>query len=264
MQRALRRSSQLTNSLFSSARRYKFMSTMALKTITAQNAAALDKDLMDSGAFSIDQLMELAGLSVSQAVYKVHPPCKGKNVLIVCGPGNNGGDGLVCARHLAHYGYNPTIYYPKHAKNELYERLKVQLHNLSVPFTDDFAGALSTTTLIVDAIFGFSFGGPLREPYPAIISQIESAKVPVVSVDAPSSWDIETGPPKDGPGARFMPEVLVSLTAPKPCVKFFRGRHFIGGRFLTKATAEKYGLDVPDYPGIDQVMEIDVEGSEKL
>ncbi|KAI1915628.1 hypothetical protein LOZ53_001425 [Ophidiomyces ophidiicola] len=237
---------------------------MALKTITAQNAAALDKDLMDYGAFSIDQLMELAGLSVSQAVYKVHPPSKGKNVLVVCGPGNNGGDGLVCARHLAHYGYTPTVYYPKQGKNELYERLATQLRNLCVPFASDFPTSLSTTSLVIDAIFGFSFGGPLREPYPAIISALENTRVPVVSVDAPSSWDIESGPPNEGPGAKFMPEVLVSLTAPKPCVKFFKGRHFIGGRFLTKTVAEKYGLDVPDYPGIDQVMEVEAEGAEKL
>ncbi|KAI1921298.1 hypothetical protein LOZ12_001227 [Ophidiomyces ophidiicola] len=237
---------------------------MALKTITAQNAAALDKDLMDYGAFSIDQLMELAGLSVSQAVYKVHPPSKGKNVLVVCGPGNNGGDGLVCARHLAHYGYTPTVYYPKQGKNELYERLATQLRNLCVPFASDFPTSLSTTSLVIDAIFGFSFGGPLREPYPAIVSALENTRVPVVSVDAPSSWDIESGPPNEGPGAKFMPEVLVSLTAPKPCVKFFKGRHFIGGRFLTKTVAEKYGLDVPDYPGIDQVMEVEAEGAEKL
>ncbi|KAG7103784.1 hypothetical protein HYQ46_001449 [Verticillium longisporum] len=67
---------------------------MALKTLGAKAAAALDKDLMSAGAFSIDQLMELAGLSVSQAVYKVHPPSKGRNILVACGPGNNGGDGL--------------------------------------------------------------------------------------------------------------------------------------------------------------------------
>lgn len=79
---------------------------------------------MSSGAFSIDQLMELAGLSVSQAgiptlilnhtncrvetsrhtnsllhtVYKVHPPSSGKNVLVVCGPGNNG---KLCKRSVA-------------------------------------------------------------------------------------------------------------------------------------------------------------------
>lgn len=73
---------------------------------------------MDAGGFSIDQLMELAGLSVSQAgndyhvdpftvcrtpltnwlltiVYRVHPPEKGKNILVGCGPGNNGRDKTV-------------------------------------------------------------------------------------------------------------------------------------------------------------------------
>ena len=44
--------------------------------------------------------MELAGLSVSQALYRVHPIQKGKRILVICGPGNNGGDGMVAARHL--------------------------------------------------------------------------------------------------------------------------------------------------------------------
>ena len=43
--------------------------------------------------------------------------------------------------------------------------------------------------------------------------------MPVTSVDAPSSWDIENGPPDDGPGKGFHPAALVSLTAPKPLVK---------------------------------------------
>jgi NAD(P)H-hydrate epimerase len=44
--------------------------------------------------------MELAGLSVSQALYRLHPLSQGKRILVVCGPGNNGGDGMVAARHL--------------------------------------------------------------------------------------------------------------------------------------------------------------------
>ncbi|KAL1980399.1 hypothetical protein VTN96DRAFT_4185 [Rasamsonia emersonii] len=237
---------------------------MSLKAISPKDAAALDKDLMEVGGFSLDQLMELAGLSVSQAVYRFHPLSKGKNVLVVCGPGNNGGDGLVAARHLAHYGYNPSVYYPKQGKNELYERLKIQLKNLNVPFVPDFTEALKSADLVIDAIFGFSFGGPLREPFPSIIYQMEETKVPVLSIDAPSSWDITTGPPKEGPGSKFMPGALVSLTAPKPCVKWYRGRHFVGGRFLTKDIAEKYDLDLPEYPGIDQIVEVGVDADEKL
>lgn len=56
-----------------------------------------------------------------KTVFKLQPLSKGKRILVACGPGNNGGDGLVAARHLFHYGYQPTIYYPKQSKNELYQ-----------------------------------------------------------------------------------------------------------------------------------------------
>ncbi|KAE8381429.1 YjeF N-terminal domain-containing protein [Aspergillus bertholletiae] len=245
-------------------RYYSRTTRMSLKAISSKDAASLDKDLMEIGGWSLDQLMELAGLSVSQAVYRVHPPSSGMNILVVCGPGNNGGDGLVAARHLAQYGYKPSIYYPKEGKNDLYQRLKIQLDNLSVPFITDFSTAIKSANLIVDAIFGFSFGGPLRDPFPTVISQIEAAAVPVLSVDAPSSWDIEGGPPKEGPGSKFMPEYLISLTAPKPCVRYYQGRHFLGGRFLTKSVTEKYGLDLPNYPGIDQIVEVEVDAEGRL
>ncbi|KAK0726230.1 YjeF N-terminal domain-containing protein [Apiosordaria backusii] len=233
---------------------------MALKTLGAKAAAALDKELMSTGAFSIDQLMELAGLSVSQAVFRVHPINKGRRVLVAVGPGNNGGDGLVAARHLRHYGYHPTIYYPKRSKNELYQRLAKQLEDLDVPFVDDFPQALSSTDHVIDAIFGFSFSGEVREPFPAVINALAETKVPVTSVDAPSSWNIEEGPPKTGVGSNFHPNFLVSLTAPKPLVKHFKGRHFIGGRFVTPAIAAKYDFDVPEYEGLDQVVEVGPSG----
>lgn len=90
--------------------------------------------------------------------------------------------------------------------------------------------------------------------------------MPVLAVDAPSSWGVDEGPPKDGPGKGFMPQALISLTAPKPLVKWFTGRHFLGGRFLGPDVAERYGLDVPRYEGLDQVVEVAVqgEGEEKL
>lgn len=257
---------------------------MALRTLGAKAAAALDQELMSTGAFSLDQLMELAGLSVSQALFKLQPPSRGNRILIAVGPGNNGGDGLVAARHLWHYGYKPTVYYPKRPKNELYQvscfstgkeekrgegqirklttvttqRLTTQLQDLNVPFTSDFHSSLSQTDYIIDSIFGFSFSGEVREPFPSVISALATTKVPVLAVDAPSSWNIETGPPDEGPGKKYNPDALISLTAPKPLVKWFEGRHFVGGRFLTKDMAEKYQLDVPPFEGIDQVVEVPI------
>ncbi|PHH54104.1 NAD(P)H-hydrate epimerase [Ceratocystis fimbriata CBS 114723] len=234
---------------------------MTLKTLGAKAAAALDAELMSSGAFSIDQLMELAGLAVSQAIFKVHPISKGPRVLVAVGPGNNGGDGLVAARHLHMYGYTPTVYYPKRPSNELYQRLTKQLQDLSIPFSNDFSDALGSADHVVDAIFGFSFSGPVREPFRSVISQLASTSVPVTSIDAPSSWDIHSGPPPAGNlGCDFHPATLVSLTAPKPLVRMFKGRHFIGGRFVGREVAERYGFEVPPYQGLEQVVEIDEAG----
>ena len=66
--------------------------------------------------YSLEQLMELAGLAVAQATHDFVqtelklPPCR---VLTVCGPGNNGGDVIVAARHLSMFGYTSSLYYPK-------------------------------------------------------------------------------------------------------------------------------------------------------
>jgi len=65
----------------------------------------VDEELMGPLGFSVDQLMELAGLSVASSILAEYPPSKSPRILIVAGPGNNGGDGLVAARHLYHFGY---------------------------------------------------------------------------------------------------------------------------------------------------------------
>ena len=68
-----------------------------------KEAQQLDVDLMSPElGFSIDQLMELAGLSCASAIIAEYPTSTHRDVVILAGPGNNGGDGLVCARHLHH------------------------------------------------------------------------------------------------------------------------------------------------------------------
>jgi len=234
-----------------------------LKTLGPQAAADLDGDLMsESGGFSLDQLMELAGLSVSQAVYKVHPPSAGKRILLACGPGNNGGDGLVAARHLYFYGYTPTVYYPKPTQKPIFDGLQKQLKNLHIKFDNEskFEDLAKDTDLIVDALFGFSFKPPVREPFDEAIKVMESGVKPVLAVDTPSSWHVEDGPQNEGIGSKYMPDYLISLTAAKPNVGHFKGKkHFIGGRFLGEDVAKKYSLNIPEYQGVDQIVEVPVD-----
>ncbi|KAJ3371140.1 NAD(P)H-hydrate epimerase [Allomyces arbusculus] len=240
-----------------------------LVTYLGQKAAqAIDVELMSAqGGFSIDQLMELAGLSVAQAVERAFPlgsaPTapgelpKNARVLVCCGPGNNGGDGLLGTLHLRHFGYAPMIFYPKKSRKPLFAGLTTQLSNLDIPFVGEplaplLDDALQSSDLIVDALFGFSFSGDVRAPFDQVIQKINDAKKPIVSVDVPSGWDVEQGP-IDGKLKIESPAVLVSLTAPKlGCLKF-DGTHFVGGRFIPPSLAARFGLTLPVYERSDQI-----------
>jgi hydroxyethylthiazole kinase-like uncharacterized protein yjeF len=204
--------------------------------IGAQLAKDIDDRLMSSsGGFSIEQLMELAGFSVAAASLDFFQNNKHLNtrndreVLVVCGPGNNGGDGLVAARHLQHFGFQPTVIYPKQGKGQLFVNLVKQLDNLKIPIYQEPPALESSKRFLfaVDALFGFSFTGPPRQPYSNIIQLLVESKVSVVSVDIPSGWDVENG---DIHGTNFKPAAVVSLTAPKLCMRDYVGTHYVGGR----------------------------------
>eukprot|EP00968_Pinguiococcus_pyrenoidosus_P027707 scaffold7417_cov258-Pinguiococcus_pyrenoidosus.AAC.7 len=221
-------------------------------------AKALDEELMGDYGFTLEQLMELAGLSVAAAVREAYP--SGKKVALLCGPGNNGGDGLVAARHLKFFGYEPVVYYPKSGQNEHYAKLLTQLRSVGVPVLTDAEPELATFDVAVDALFGFGFKGTPREPFASLLERLAAAQedgaVKVLSVDVPSGWDVELGPTAAG-AKPLRPDTLVSLTAPKLASKHFTGaRHFVGGRFLPEGLGVKYNIAMPRYKGASQIAEI--------
>ncbi|XP_048332079.1 pyridoxine/pyridoxamine 5'-phosphate oxidase 1, chloroplastic isoform X2 [Ziziphus jujuba] len=238
----------------------------SISYLSQREAAEIDETLMGPLGFSVDQLMELAGLSVATSIAEVYKPSEYKRVLAVCGPGNNGGDGLVAARHLHHFGYKPFVCYPKRTPKPLYSGLVTQLESLSVPFisVEDLPLDLSEEfDILLDAMFGFSYHGVPRPPFDGLIQMLVSLrnydqtrqKSPaIVSVDIPSGWHVEEG---DIGGAGIKPDMLVSLTAPKLCAKKFCGpHHFLGGRFVPPSIADKYKLNLPSYPGTSMCVRI--------
>ncbi|CAJ0945840.1 unnamed protein product [Ranitomeya imitator] len=185
--------------------------------IPQAEAQAVDEELFNEYKFSVDQLMELAGLSCATAIAKAYPVSSFTaglpTVLVVCGPGNNGGDGLVCARHLKLFGYLPAVYYPKRPNKTLFENLTTQCQKMDIPLLSEFPEEAEVIdgayNLVIDAIFGFSFKGAVREPFGSILNTLKRITIPIASVDVPSGWDVEKGNP-DG----LQPDMLISLTAP--------------------------------------------------
>jgi NAD(P)H-hydrate epimerase len=233
------------------------MASTAVKYLSQEEAQAVDQELFNEYQFSVDQLMELAGLSCATAIAKAYPPTSMSKspptVLVICGPGNNGGDGLVCARHLKLFGYQPTIYYPKRPNKPLFTGLVTQCQKMDIPFLDEmFPESMMIDELyelVVDAIFGFSFRGDVREPFHNILNVLSGVTVPIASIDIPSGWDVEKGN-----SGGIQPDLLISLTAPKKSATQFTGRyHYLGGRFVPPALEKKYQLNLPSYPDTECV-----------
>lgn len=226
--------------------------------VDALVAKEIDDRLMSRPGYTLDQLMELAGYSVACAAHDLilqrQSTLHSKTILIYCGPGNNGGDGLVAARHLKHFGFHPVVVYPKPSSGQIFANLVAQLQGLDIDVLNasqlPSQEKVAEAALVIDGLFGFSFKGPSREPFASIIQQfrslqeIEMWRIPVLSIDIPSGWDVDEG---DIHGTGFLPEAVISLTLPKRCMRDFQGTHYVGGRFMPPRLARELGLTVPDY-----------------
>jgi NAD(P)H-hydrate epimerase len=118
-------------------------------------------------------------------------------ILILCGGGNNGGDGLAAARHLHNRGADVAIGLltdPSAYKGDALTNWWIaQAMNLA---TAPFEAAMlqdPPPMLIIDAVFGTGLTKPPRDPFPAVAASINHSGLPVLSVDVPSGLDCDTG-----------------------------------------------------------------------
>jgi hydroxyethylthiazole kinase-like uncharacterized protein yjeF len=143
-------------------------------------------------------LMENAGLAIAKRILKLYP--KLRHCTIACGPGNNGGDGLVIARWLVDMEVDVTIILLPHPRmsREMEAQLKIcrALELYILDFDEDSLtvdDAFFETDLIVDALFGSGFKGEIGGAAAQLLTMIEDSLAPVLSVDIPSGLDADTG-----------------------------------------------------------------------
>ena len=180
------------------------------RVLTREQCRAVDGYAIEQLGIPGALLMENAGRNTADAIEeclrgKVGPTGNGR-VSIVCGRGNNGGDGFVIARHLALRGHrvavdllaDPGQLSGDAALNHgIAARMGVPIH----PLTDDSGidAAIERwkeSDVLVDAILGTGFAGTVREPLAGIIERINALAGPtVVAVDIPSGLDADTGRP---------------------------------------------------------------------
>jgi ADP-dependent NAD(P)H-hydrate dehydratase / NAD(P)H-hydrate epimerase len=178
----------------------------------AAGMRAADSWAIDEQRIPSLDLMETAGEAVAEAVRDV---ANDGQVRVVCGKGNNGGDGLVAGRHLARTGYEVEILllWPG---GELSPDATTNLERFEgaarAVGPDDLRDALAGSGAVVDAIFGTGFEGAPRAPADAAIEAINASEGPVVAADIPSGVDASSGEAK---GAAVDADVTVSFHAAK-------------------------------------------------
>ncbi len=180
------------------------MDRQSLRGISVLRMQQIDTAAIDTFKIPRLLLMEHAGMAVARAVAQRSAAIT-LPVVICCGMGFNGGDGLAAARHLHAWGYplslvllgriealrdEPSIY------ATILQRLGLPIIELTAPPSaggDRFEEQLSACGLVIDAMLGIGARGSIREPMASVITRINAARAPVIAVDIPSGLDADTG-----------------------------------------------------------------------
>ena len=164
--------------------------------LTPDEAMDLDRASQARGVPAVD-LMERAGRAVARAAIEVAAGVYGRRAVVLCGKGNNGGDGLVAARHLARAGMRvdvvslePVVAGPAAAN---LDRLAEQSLDARPWDPKEADRVLARCDVAIDALFGTGFRGKPEGIWQQAIEELAASAAPVVAVDIPSGVDGRTG-----------------------------------------------------------------------
>jgi len=226
-----------------------------MKIVTTGQMRRLETASVEAGV-SLDRLMENAGLAVAQAVRDELADPRGSSVLILIGPGNNGGDGLVAARYLASSGADVTAYVCTERAGNDPKRTLAEKAGAALVAAPDDAGLeqlrdlTARAHLIVDAVLGTGPLRPIQPPLSGILAvvrdAVEATRAPVMAVDVPTGADADSG--------RFDPAGLPAT------VTLMLGRPKIGPYLRPDdcGCGELRVLEIGIPPGLDEDIPVDL------
>ncbi len=184
------------------------------------------------------RLMERAGLAAANAARAMLERCANHpaRVLVLAGPGNNGGDGFEAAGHLARWEFDVTVLFASSA-----DKLPADARTAHAKWTqasspDQTTTALSTLTpsafdLVIDALFGIGLARPIGAPYAQWIEAVNRSPIPILSLDVPSGLNADTG---GAAGPTMHATRTLTFIADKPGLHTLDGPDHAGEIILTR------------------------------
>ena len=203
----------------------------SMRVVTSAQIAELDRRATEQHGIPVTKLMESAGRRVAQVAREVLR-VRGGPVVVLTGKGNNGGDGLVAARHLAAQGIpvtalliGPESEYAGEARRTLKEARAAGVEVRAPEGTSGLRALLASASLIIDALFGTGFRGPARGLAAELIQAADVSKTPILAVDVPSGLNSDTGVPE---GSAIRATATVTMGLPKVGLLLYPGAELAG------------------------------------
>jgi ADP-dependent NAD(P)H-hydrate dehydratase / NAD(P)H-hydrate epimerase len=194
-----------------------------MKITTAAEMRSIDRVTTEKYGVPSLTLMENAGASVADFILDRYP--RMQRIAIVCGKGNNGGDGFVAARKLHDAGRVVDVVLlarPDELQGDaaaMFQNLRAASVETSPQLAAEFSPAVSNCDLIVDAILGTGFKPPVQGLYAEAIAGMNRSGKPIVAVDIPSGAESDSTHPQSGEGIARA-DAIVTFTAPRPAHVF--------------------------------------------
>jgi ADP-dependent NAD(P)H-hydrate dehydratase / NAD(P)H-hydrate epimerase len=211
------------------------MDLLPVEVYTAASVRAMDRSAIEQAGIPGYTLMQRAGEAAFNALRRHWPTTR--IVAVLCGPGNNGGDGYVVARLARAAGLDVRAIAPAGARGLRGDAARAQADFTAaggrVLALD--ADALDGCDLAVDALLGTGIDRPLDDPYSVAIRQVNRLQVPVLALDIPSGLHADTGEPQ---GLAVRASRTLAFVA-------LKSGYFLGQAPDHVGTLEFAGLDVP-------------------
>jgi len=201
-----------------------------LAYLTAGEVADADRAATEEYGVSVTSLMENAGVAVATVAKELlGGNAGGRTVCVLAGKGNNGGDGLVAARHLRSWGAEVEVVIAGDRSDlrEVPAKQAEAAEGMGIPFFGP--GRDFDAQLIIDSLLGYGSTGNPREPVARLIRRANSKKRSVLAVDIPSGLDATTGAPGE---PCIVANATVTFGFPKTGFLNPDSRRFVGDLFL--------------------------------
>ena len=174
------------------------------RSLTRAEVREIDRQAIADWGLPGVVLMENAGRSAVEML--LARTGAGDRFAVVCGKGNNAGDGFVMARHLRNRGQQVHLFLAASAVSftgdaatffRVLAKMDVPIHDLSDATPGKWRTLIadSRATWVIDAVMGTGLTGPVREPFATAVAAINASHLPVFAVDLPSGLDCDTGEP---------------------------------------------------------------------